>query len=128
MPDRRQVRARRSAHSERAMGRTKRGHLPIVGAQTASHQCDNQYCLGNYDFDEIARFATQRFVDGVQTMELLGRAQSQREQEEIALVAMLDVQDDVVQDMRLDCRHAGQCKTTNCRARLKILIEQQLGK
>ena len=84
--------------------------------------------MGNYDFENIARFAKQRFVDGAQTVALLERASSKREREEIALVSMLDVHDDVIRDMRLDCRHAGECKTTDCRARLKAMIEEELAR
>lgn len=97
-------------------------HLPI------SRDCGNPHCLGNYDFDDIARFAKLRFVDGVETVALLESATSQREQEEIALVAMLDVDDDLIRDLRLDCQHAAQCKATDCRERLKALIEELLDK
>jgi hypothetical protein len=104
------------------------GRKPIVPDPDPAAACADAHCLGNYDFDDIARFARQRFVDGIQTMELLERASSRRELEEIALVSMLDVHDDVVRDLRLDCRHARTCKTTNCRARLKTLIEQELAR
>lgn len=98
-------------------------HLRVV----AGEDCDNPHCMGHYDFDNIARFAKRRFVDRVETLALLETATSRREREEIALVAMLDVDDDVVRDMRLECRYAGQCATTNCRERLKGMIEAQLG-
>ena len=88
--------------------------------------CHNPHCLGNYDFDHIARFAKKRFIEGVDTIALLQQAKSTREKEEIALVGLLDVQDNVIQDMRLDCRHAGTCKVTDCRVRLKRMIEADL--
>jgi hypothetical protein len=88
--------------------------------------CRNPACLGNYDFEHIARFAKKRFIEGFETMALLAQAQSTREKEEIALVCMLDVKDDVITDLRLDCRHAGKCKATDCRERLKKLIEDDL--
>jgi hypothetical protein len=42
--------------------------------------------MGNYDFDHIAFFAKKRFVEGCNTIELLGAAKTEREKEEIALV------------------------------------------
>ena len=88
--------------------------------------CNNPRCMGDYDFEHIARFAKKRFVEGFDTIALLEQAKSQREKEEIALVCMLDVEDDVIKDLRLDCRHAGQCKATDCRDRLKRMIEADL--
>lgn len=106
-----------------ARERPRRG---IVAGAGSDQGCENAHCLGNYDFDNIAHVAKQRFVDGKPTIELLRRASSRREREEIALVAMLDVHDDTVHDLRLDCRHAGTCKTTDCRARLMTMIQEEL--
>lgn len=84
-------------------------------------------CFGNYDFDHIAHYAKRRFVDGCNTISLLAEANSETEREEIALVCMLDVEDDLVLDIHLDCRHANDCKVTNCRQKLRHLIEDELG-
>ena len=108
------------------MAATERKRLALAPEGGSGAGCDHAHCMGNYDFDDIARFARQRFVDGVQTIELLQRASSRREREEIALVAMLEVHDDVVHDLRLDCRHAGTCKTTDCRDRLMTMIQEEL--
>ena len=83
-------------------------------------------CFGNYDFDHIAYFAKKRFVDGNSTISLLKQARSETEREEIALVCMLDVDDEVVLDIKLDCRYADDCKVTNCRDKLRKLIETEL--
>ncbi len=83
-------------------------------------------CLGNYDFEHIAYFAKRRFVDGVDTVSLLQQAETKQEKEEIALVCLLDVEDDVIRTIQLKCRHAGQCKVTDCRDRLKKMIQQDL--
>ena len=83
-------------------------------------------CFGNYDFDNIANFAKKRFVDGNSTISLLKQANSETECEEIALVCMLDVQDEIVLDVKLDCRYADDCKVTNCRDKLRKLIESEL--
>jgi hypothetical protein len=83
-------------------------------------------CFGNYDFDRIAHFAKKRFVDGNSTISLLNQARSKTEREEIALVCMLDVDDAIVLDVKLDCRYADDCKVTNCRDKLRKLIETEL--
>ena len=83
-------------------------------------------CFGNYDFDNISNFAKKRFVEGNSTISLLEQARSQTEREEIALVCMLDVEDELVMDINLDCRYADECKVTNCRDKLRNLIEAEL--
>ena len=83
-------------------------------------------CFGSYDFDRIAHFAKKRFVDGNSTINLLEQANSKTEREEIALVCMLDVEDEIVLDVDLDCRYADDCKVTNCRDKLRKLIEIEL--
>jgi len=88
--------------------------------------CHNPRCLGNYDFDHIAFFARKRFVEGCNTVTLLEQAESECEKEEIALVCMLDVEDDKIRDLQLCCRHASHCKVTDCRVKLKIMIEEEL--
>ena len=88
--------------------------------------CYNPDCLGNYDFDKIALFARKRFIDGYNTIELMEMANSDREKEEIALVAMLDLNDKIITDLELDCKHAGVCKVTNCRNLLKQIIKEGL--
>jgi hypothetical protein len=88
--------------------------------------CDNPGCLGNYDFDHIAFFARKRFVEGCSTVTLLEQAKSEREKEEIALVCLLDVEDNKIRDLQLCCRHADHCKVIDCRDKLKKIIEEEL--
>lgn len=83
-------------------------------------------CFGNYDFDHIAHYAKRRFVDGCNTITLLSEAKSETEREEIALVCLLDVEDELVLDIQLGCRYADECKVTNCRDKLRTLIETEL--
>lgn len=82
--------------------------------------------MGKYDFDKIAFFAKKRFVEGCNTIELLEAAESEREKEEIALVSLLDIEDDEIQDLQLSCKHAGQCKVIDCRDKLKKMIAKEL--
>lgn len=90
--------------------------------------CHNPGCLGNYDFDHIALFAIKRYVEGYNTVTLLEQAESAREKEEIALVCLLDVEDNKIQDLDLCCGHAGHCKVINCRDKLKKMIAEELSK
>jgi len=83
-------------------------------------------CFGHYNFDHIADFARKRFIDGHSTINLLKQARSETEREEIALVCLLDVEDEIVLDVRLDCRYANDCKVTNCRDKLRKLIDTEL--
>lgn len=98
----------------------------LTAVENSFESCHNPGCLGNYDFQDIARFAKKRFIDGFDTITLLEQAASTREKEEIALVCMLDVDDDVIRDLRLNCIHATECKVTNCRDKLKRMIEVDL--
>ena len=70
--------------------------------------CRNPRCLGNYDFEHIASFARKRFVEGCDTVTLLEQAKSESEKEEIALVCLLDVEENKIRDLRLSCRHADE--------------------
>ena len=88
--------------------------------------CRNPDCLGHYDFDNIAHYAKKRFVEGCSTVALLEQAGSEREKEEIALVSLLDVEDDQIRDLELSCRYDRQCKVLDCRDRLKSMIEDDL--
>ena len=60
-------------------------------------------------------------------MDLMSAARSEREKQEIALVSLLDVEDDKIRDLELCCKYAGRCKVMDCRERLKKLIEGELG-
>lgn len=85
-------------------------------------------CMGDYDFDHIAYYAHKRFVEGFDTVTLMQQATSEKEKEEIALVAMLDIEDNVIKDLELCCRHAEECEVTVCRKVLKEMIKEQLAK
>ena len=86
----------------------------------------NPGCLGNYDFDNIALYAQKRFVEGINTMDLLLQASTIKEKEEIALVAMIDIDDSTVDNLQLSCPHSKKCQVTNCRKLIKEMIENNL--
>jgi len=82
--------------------------------------------MGNYDFEHIAFYARKRFVEGIETVALLMQANSEREKEEIALVCLLDVEDEKILDIQLSCRYADQCHVLDCRDRLRKMIQEEL--
>lgn len=84
-------------------------------------------CMGNYDFKKIAHFAKMRFIDGWDTVKMMQAAQNDREKEEIALVSLLHVSNDDVKEIELTCVYADRCKVTDCRQRLKNMIEHEIG-
>ncbi len=88
--------------------------------------CANPGCLSHYNFDHIAFFAIKRFVEGQATLDLMKCARSEREKEEIALVSLLDMDDDKVRDLNLCCIHAESCKSLDCRERLRRVVEEAL--
>ena len=86
----------------------------------------NPFCLGNYNFDNIARYARKRFIEGISTIDLMQRAKSIRDRQEIALVAMMDIDENTVDNLQLSCQYAEQCKVTSCRKVIKEIIEEGL--
>lgn len=90
--------------------------------------CRDQSCLGKYDFEHIISFARKRFIEGCSTIELMGQANSEREKQEIALVSLLDLEEDTVRELNLSCSYDNECKATDCREMLKKLIEEELVK
>jgi hypothetical protein len=86
----------------------------------------NPGCFGHYEFNHIAHFAKKRFVEGYSTISLIQQARSDTEREEVVLVCMLDIEDEFVLDIELDCRYVSDCKVTNCRDKLRSLIESEL--
>lgn len=87
--------------------------------------CHHEGCLGNYDFDEICSMARRRFLDGEDTVSLLKQAHNQREREEVVLVSLLDLDEEQVRNLQLCCSHAARCLVTDCRRRLKAMIERE---
>ena len=89
--------------------------------------CHIPDCMGNYDFDKIAFFAKKRYIEGCNTIELMGSAKTQREREEIALVSLLHVEKNQIRDIQLTCKHSDKCKVMDCRDRLKNMLEEEIG-
>ncbi|MCK4951834.1 MAG: hypothetical protein KAS48_08445 [Gammaproteobacteria bacterium] len=89
--------------------------------------CHIPKCMENYDFNEIAFFAKKHYIEGCNTIELMGAAKTGREREEIALVSLLQVENDKFRDIQLFCKHPEQCKFMDCRDRLRNRLEEEIG-
>ena len=88
----------------------------------------NSDCMGNFNFDNIAYYARKRFIEGYNTIELMQKTPSHRRRQEIALVAMMDIDDTTVSNLALSCQYKEQCKVTTCREIIKEIIEDNLKK
>lgn len=86
----------------------------------------NPDCVGNFNFDNIAYYAHKRFIEGYSTIELMQKTQSHRRRQEIALVAMMDIDETTVNNLHLSCQYKEQCKVTTCRKIIKEIIEDNL--
>ena len=84
-------------------------------------------CMGNYDFDKIAFYAKKRFIEGCSTIKLMEMTKTRREKEMIALVSLLHVANDKIQDLELSCNYASECKVMDCREKLKNKIAEKIG-
>jgi hypothetical protein len=82
--------------------------------------------MGDYDFDEIAGFARKRYIEGCDTVSLMQQARSRREKEEIALVCMLDIDNDQIRAIDLCCPYGSECRIMDCRERLTRMISRDL--
>ena len=89
--------------------------------------CHIPDCMGNYDFEKIVFFAKKRYIEGCNTTELMEAAKTEREKEEIALVSLLHVKNDQIQDLQLTCIHTDTCKVIDCRERLINMLEKEIG-
>ena len=88
--------------------------------------CQNDRYIGNYNFERMVANAKKRFVEGCNTIDLMEAATSDCEKEEIALVALLDVSDDDIQELQLFCKYSEPCKAIDYRDNLRKMIWEEL--
>lgn len=87
--------------------------------------CFNAECLGNSDFERIAQYARRRFVDGIDTVTLMQSARDERERREIALAALLDLDEATIAELDLFACDSLQCRARSYRQRLRQLLVQE---
>ena len=81
--------------------------------------------MANYNFDRMVTLAKKRFVEEWNTIDLMQAANSDIEKEEIALLALLDVGDDI-NDLQLLCRYSDPCQAKYFRDNLRKKIYKEL--
>ena len=81
--------------------------------------------IANYNFDRMVNLAKKRLVDEWNTIDLMQAANSEIEKEEIALLALLDVGDDI-NDLQLLCRYSDPCQAKHFRDNLRKKIWKEL--
>ena len=83
-------------------------------------------CMGRYDFDKIADFAHQRFVEGMPLAAQIRAARSQKEKEEAALVSHMEVTPFCIRNFQVKCKYADRCAACHCANLLQKLAEMRL--
>lgn len=83
-------------------------------------------CIEKYDFSHVTFYAIKRHVEGISTITLMCNAKSESEKEQIALVSLLDLDDEIIKELNLCCSYECQCRTMDYRHRLKSMIKHEL--
>ena len=89
-------------------------------------ECFENTCFSKYSLDRLVMYAKRRFIEGIQTVDLLKTANSELEKEEIMLIALLDVEDKEIHELVLECTEDDSRHVLNCRDILKSLIKNKL--
>jgi len=84
--------------------------------------CFNPECIGNSSFERIAFYARRRFIDGIDTITLMTEAPTERDKRDVALAALLDLDDASLRRMNLFHCPQQDCKAHDYRRRLKQLL------
>ncbi len=80
----------------------------------------SQFCFGKYDIRELLPIVEKKFVDGLSTVELLKEAQNDEEKDKVAIVALLDLDDETVMNLLSDNKNGdANFHILSCRNRLK---------
>ncbi len=88
--------------------------------------CTQPGCQGHYDFERIALMAKKRFIDGIDTITLMQQADSEQEKQEVALIALLNVEEQQIKALQLACPYALSCQVLDCQQRLRTLLKPLL--
>jgi hypothetical protein len=84
--------------------------------------CQCPGCMKHVDFDAVAFYAERKCVDGVSTISLLARARNDRERAEIALAALIDLDDETFFALDIVCNKQCRQKLKALRERMKTLL------
>ena len=83
----------------------------------------SQFYFGKYDIREFLPIVQKKFVDGFSTVELLKEAQNDEEKDKVAIVALLDLDDETVMHMLSDNKNGYEdFDILSCRNWLKKML------
>jgi len=83
----------------------------------------SQFSFGKYDIRELLRIVKKKFVNGFSTIELLKEAQNDEEKNKVAIVALLDLDDETVMKMLSDNKNGDKdFEILSCRNLLKEML------
>ena len=86
----------------------------------------SQFSFGKYDIRELLRIVKKKFVNGFSTIELLKEAQNDEEKNKVAIVALLDLDDETVMKMLSDNKKGDKdFEILSCRNRLKKTLRHK---
>lgn len=86
--------------------------------------CFNSECVSHSDFERIAFYARKRFVEGVDTITLMVQARDDLEKREIALAALLDLDDDCIRNLNLFSCSNQACTAGSYRPKLQQMLTE----
>ena len=86
--------------------------------------CFNSECVTNSDFERIAFYARKRFIEGVDTITLMIQARDELEKREVALAALLDLDDDSIRELNLFTCDNQACKASSYRPKLQQMLTE----
>lgn len=84
--------------------------------------CLNSACIGDSDFERILFFARKRFIEGVDTITLMTQARDEQEKREVALAALLDLDDGSIRELQLFACDNINCKASRYRGELQQVL------
>lgn len=84
--------------------------------------CFNSECIGNTDFERIAFYARKRFVEGIDTITLMTQARNEQQKHEIALAALLDLDDMTISELNFFNCGEDDCMARSYRHQLQTML------
>lgn len=84
-------------------------------------------CFCEYDLDDLIDVGYKRYVKNIPTVELMEKAISEKEKDEICLISMLDIDEDNLAEVMGDLIVDEKCHILSCRRLLRKQIGKKLG-
>lgn len=89
------------------------------------HEPRQRFC--DHAFAQLQRIAEAKYIEHVPTIELLKQARDADERDAIGIIALLEVDDAVVEGLLQDPDHSHQCEVLRCRRLLRRQLSRAIG-